>query len=665
MGIREFISRSFDFNKSVKGYTGFLRTGGMKGNVQLIDARTNALTVLDISLYAGRAIDKRAEKVSEIEFTLKDAKGKTVENNELIDKLYKPNDFFTGAEFWKLYQTYYDLVGEVYIYVEKESEVSIGSKKQAKIKGLHLLIPTSVKWELGEDGMPIAYKYKTANSEITYETADIIYIHNPDPVKPLRGQSILRAGYTTINTEQQINTYHANILANGGKVEGVFKFSDTLTQQQAEQLRDQYEKQYASAKKAGKPLFLGGNAEYTRIGLSPDELSFLEAKRVTLEDICIMTSVPKSMLASTNDVKFDNADADRSIFLRETINPLLKKLVTALDERLFPNDLFLGYVDPTPSNVDQNIKKAESGVKSYYLTINEARKINGYEPIENGDTLFMPANLATMQDVLDGTAFDTTKTQAKKIKSVGEEIEHPLRDFETRRNYWELQIKRMDRREKKFVSTLNKYFTDQEKRILEKLSKYKTNKKNAFLNELFDMTLEIKIGKDMFFPVLRELLEKTGQEAQDTIGSDRDFLVSADMVSWIESRTDIFLQQINETTIKELAKQFEENLAEGAGRIDLVNRIEQTYGNISKSRAKTIARTEVHNVTQYSTIQGYKQAGMPIKIWVAVMDGKTRESHAVEDGEERPIDTPFSNGLMYPGDPRGSADEVINCRCVI
>ena len=50
--------------------------------------------------------------------------------------------------------------------------------------------------------------------------------------------------------------------------------------------------------------------------------------------------------------------------------------------------------------------------------------------------------------------------------------------------------------------------------------------------------------------------------------------------------------------------------------------------------------------------------------WDATLDGNTRESHAMVDGELRELDKPFLNGLMFTGDPSGGA-EVINCRCAL
>ena len=635
-----------------KKYLGFL-PGNLPVNSQNWGGN-DFLNANEISLYVNRAIAKRADKVGEVEFLLQDAKGNEIENDPLIDLLYRPNPVFTGRQFWSLYQKYYDLVGEVYILVESNREIfEVGRN----ITGLHLLIPTCVTPKFGLDGKPESYEYQTTGDAIKYLPSQILYIHNPNPKSPLRGMSLLKAGVNAIQTETQISTYHSRILENGGKVEGVFKFNTgPLTKEQLETLKDDYKKEYATSKKAGMPLFLGGGAEYIKTGLSPDELSFLEAKKMTLEDICILTGVPKSMLASTSDVKFDNADADRAIFLRETIHPLLVTLTTALDEVLFPDGRDLSFVDPTPENIDQKLKETESGVKNFYMTINEARARHGLDPVDNGNDIMIPFNLMPL-----GSEPAPADANAKKIKG-----EHPLADYDIRRLYWSMMIKRMDAREKKFIGPLKEYFNDQENRIIEKLSPAKNRYfRKTQLSELLSIELEVKIGKKIFLPIMTELLKQAGIDAMEMAGSDYEFIIKDEIVSWLENRADIFLTKINETTFQKLQDEFAASITAEEGREKLINRIQETYGGIKKSRAGLIARTEVHNSTQYGTMQGYKQGGLRTKIWVAVMDAHTRDSHAQVDGEEKPLDIPFSNGLMFPGDPRGVAEEVINCRCVI
>lgn len=86
-------------------------------------------------------------------------------------------------------------------------------------------------------------------------------------------------------------------------------------------------------------------------------------------------------------------------------------------------------------------------------------------------------------------------------------------------------------------------------------------------------------------------------------------------------------------------------------------------------RASRIARTEGHRVTQTARMDGIKAAkdtgADVVKQWDSTLDGDTRPSHRKVDGEIRELDEPFSNGLMFPGEPGGKAAEVINCRCVL
>lgn len=90
---------------------------------------------------------------------------------------------------------------------------------------------------------------------------------------------------------------------------------------------------------------------------------------------------------------------------------------------------------------------------------------------------------------------------------------------------------------------------------------------------------------------------------------------------------------------------------------------------IGFNRAVRITRTEGHRIQTTATMDAMraaKEKGCDVlKQWDATLDTRTRESHQAVDGEIRELDKPFSNGLMYAGDPSGRPEEVINCRCAV
>ena len=87
------------------------------------------------------------------------------------------------------------------------------------------------------------------------------------------------------------------------------------------------------------------------------------------------------------------------------------------------------------------------------------------------------------------------------------------------------------------------------------------------------------------------------------------------------------------------------------------------------AKAARIARTEGHRVQNTAAYDAQRKAQSKganiVKQWDATLDGRTRDSHAKVDGELRPLDEEFSNGLLFPGDPHGEAAEVVNCRCAL
>ena len=80
-----------------------------------------------------------------------------------------------------------------------------------------------------------------------------------------------------------------------------------------------------------------------------------------------------------------------------------------------------------------------------------------------------------------------------------------------------------------------------------------------------------------------------------------------------------------------------------------------------------IARTESNRIENSGRLKAFKDGedkGLKLKKeWISTIDKRTRVSHRHLQGETIGLDETFSNGLRYPGDPRGSAREVIMCRC--
>lgn len=80
-----------------------------------------------------------------------------------------------------------------------------------------------------------------------------------------------------------------------------------------------------------------------------------------------------------------------------------------------------------------------------------------------------------------------------------------------------------------------------------------------------------------------------------------------------------------------------------------------------------IARTETTRLESIGREESFKQGedlGLKLKkVWISTTDPRTRESHLILNGKTIDMDKRFSNGLLYPGEEGGAAEEVINCRC--
>jgi hypothetical protein len=120
-----------------------------------------------------------------------------------------------------------------------------------------------------------------------------------------------------------------------------------------------------------------------------------------------------------------------------------------------------------------------------------------------------------------------------------------------------------------------------------------------------------------------------------------------------------------------IAKTIGQAYAQGLSVPNTAAALRDSIDHLSTTTAIMQARTDLIGLANGASLASAQSLGdqaPQFKEWLATDDERTRETHADADGQVVPIDQPFQVGddlLMYPGDPDGSDEEVINCRCTL
>ncbi|WP_126244348.1 phage minor head protein [Chitinophaga rhizosphaerae] len=130
------------------------------------------------------------------------------------------------------------------------------------------------------------------------------------------------------------------------------------------------------------------------------------------------------------------------------------------------------------------------------------------------------------------------------------------------------------------------------------------------------------------------------------------------------------ITSIDETTKEWLIRKIIEGREAGLGP-EQIARSMRDDKTIPLARARVISRTETVAAANFGGMTAARRSGLRMnKRWVNAHDGRVRETHkdvaqGGVGGEVVPLEQPFSNGMMHPGDPQGGAKEVIQCRCIV
>ena len=226
----------------------------------------------------------------------------------------------------------------------------------------------------------------------------------------------------------------------------------------------------------------------------------------------------------------------------------------------------------------------------------------------------------------------------------------------------EIEIRRI-KWDKKFQKDLSKYF--------------KKLKKIDYSTESFSQ-LQLDVNRAVDKSGLTNVLYKLwlacvrdfGIFTYGRLKNQKSFnLLEFGMISYIQGVVFQRVTKINTFSKVALSRILNRAYEDGLSIPNTVKLIKETFTEWSKWRATRIARTEVVSASNYGSLQGAKQTGPGLKkFWISTYDSRTRKTHKKAHGQTVEMDEKFKVGkaeLEFPGDPRGPAKEVINCRCAI
>lgn len=662
------------------------------------------------SLYVYACVSKIAEKYASIDFRLKriiNGKGdvKEVKNHEILDIIYKPNQFFTKEEFFEADVINRKLSGDSYIVKIRNN--------YGQVVELWPYRPDLVEIVTDPDKYISHYNItKDDGSKKKIEPSDMIHIKYPSPLNQFLGLSPLSAAKSRINTENYATAYQENFFINNARPDAMLETDQNLSPTQRKELKESWEKNHKGKGKNSKVGFLWGGLKYHQISLNQQEMDYIESMKFTREDIMLAFKTPKPILGITEDVNRANAEASMQIFLSETIIPETRRLINKLNEELiipdFGDEYFLEFVDPVPVDRVQRLAELTAGVDRW-ITRNEARSETGFDPVDGGDVLYGsltqiplgeprsnyqedPDNSKNLhgrrllrmkmqlreefreeiknitKGVKENLKKQAEKTDGKKSKEIKDNS--LFKDETKRKQYWDYRMKDIDRKSTKIKTLVVGLSNKQAEEFTAEFEKENPKTKKD-IKAIFNIKEQIKTFKKKIMPLMVSIFEEAGSDAVDLIG-EKSFEIYQEkellpeILDLLDKRAAFFAKSVNNTTLESLADTLNEGINEGEGIPELKKRIKAIYDEFENYRAEMIARTETNAVVNEAHLEAYAQSQLiEGKEWIATLDDRVRDSHLMLDGEQVEAEGKFSNGLRYPGEASGDGGETINCRCTI
>jgi len=234
----------------------------------------------------------------------------------------------------------------------------------------------------------VGYRRKTdQNKSVIYSLDEIFQIRRANRRADLYGRAVLEDNTASLQLLLRALTYNINILRNGGRPPIQLILPDDSTEADADAVSAWFEKNYMGPHNAGKTLisFKGAKAEV--LGISPQEMAYLELLRYGLRLVAGQYGVPLLLVGFPEGTNRATASEARRSFYLTNIFPL-RKLISQKITKVIIRD-GMGIEGWRLDFKTAGLEESEASRRDFMTardkglyTFNEARMAMGLLPVD-------------------------------------------------------------------------------------------------------------------------------------------------------------------------------------------------------------------------------------------------------------------------------------------
>lgn len=205
----------------------------------------------------------------------------------------------------------------------------------------------------------------------------------------------------TIDIGLSQDKFERNFYHNRASTSGIFQYPNELGDEAFQRLKKDIKKNYTGLSNAGVPMILEGGGQFKEITMKLTDAQFLESKRFRIEDVCRIFRIPLHLVQDLTRSTNNNIEHQSLEFIVYTMLPWFKRWEENLNLQLLSKEsrrknryYEFNISGLLRGDIKSRYEAYAQGRQWGWLSVNDIRRLENMNPIENGDRYLEPLNMS-------------------------------------------------------------------------------------------------------------------------------------------------------------------------------------------------------------------------------------------------------------------------------